>query len=44
VNTGLVLFSMLLLSGSAAFLFRTIGAVTMAQRRMQHLNHAEVFA
>lgn len=43
VNTGLVLFSMLLLSGSAAFLFRTIGAVTGAQQRMEHLNHAEVF-
>ena len=44
VNTALVLFSMLLLAGSAAFLFRTIGAVTRAQRARMHLNHAEVFA
>ena len=44
VNTGLVLFSLLLLTGSAVFLFRTIGAVTRAQRDRQHLNHADVFA
>jgi len=44
VNTGLVLFSMVLLAGSAAFLFRTIGAVTQAQRQRLHLNHTAVFA
>ena len=44
VNTALVLFSLLLLVGSAVFLFRTIGAVTRAQRNRMHLNHAEVFA
>ncbi len=44
VNTGLVLFSLLLFAGAAAFLFRTIGAVTSAQRQMLHLNHGDVFA
>lgn len=44
VNTGLFLFALVLLAGSAAFLFRTIGAVTRAQRGRQHLNHTEVFA
>ena len=44
VNTGLVLFSLLLLTGSAVFLFRTIGAVARAQSDRMHLNHAEVFA
>jgi len=44
VNTGLFLFALLLLLGSAAFLFRAIGAVTRAQRQMLYLNAAEVFA
>jgi hypothetical protein len=44
VNTGLFLFALLLLLGSAAFLFRTIGAVTRAQQQMLYLNAAEVFA
>ena len=43
VNTGLLLFSLVLFAGAAAFLFRTIGAVTWAQRQMMHLSHAEVF-
>jgi hypothetical protein len=44
VNTGLVLFSLVLLAGSAFFLFRTIGAVTEAQRQLLHLDQAQVFA
>jgi hypothetical protein len=44
VNTGLFLFSLLLLAGSAAFLFRTIGAVTKAQRQGLHVARADVFA
>jgi hypothetical protein len=44
VNTGLFLFSLLLLTGSAAYLFRTIGAVTRAQLQLMHLNHEQVFA
>jgi hypothetical protein len=44
VNTGLALFALVLLGGSAAFLFRTIGAITRAQQQMLHLNKAEVFA
>ena len=44
VNTALVLFSLVLEAGSGFFLFRTIGAVTAAQRQMMHLGHAEVFA
>jgi hypothetical protein len=44
VNTGLMLFALLLLTGSGWFLFRTIGAVTRAQQHMLHLNHTEVFA
>jgi hypothetical protein len=44
VNTGLALFSLLLFAGAGTFLFRTIGAVTSAQRHMRHLNHGEVFA
>jgi hypothetical protein len=44
VNTGLFLFSLLLLTGSAIYLFRTIGAVTRAQRQGLHFNQPEVFA
>jgi hypothetical protein len=44
VNTGLFLFALVLLAGSAIFLFRTIGAVTSAQQRRIHLNTAQVFA
>jgi hypothetical protein len=44
VNTSLFLFSLVLLTGSAVFLFRTIGAVTRAQRQMMHLNREQVFA
>lgn len=44
VNTSLMLFALLLLTGSAWFLFRTIGAVTRAQQGMMHLNHGDVFA
>jgi hypothetical protein len=44
VNTGLFLFSLLLLSGSAVFLYRTIGAVTSAQRHRMHIDRAQVFA
>lgn len=44
VNTALMLFSLVLLAGSGFFLFRTIGAVTAAQRQMLHVGHAEVFA
>jgi hypothetical protein len=44
VNTGLFLFALVLLTGSAAFLFRTIGAVTRAHQQMLYLNAAEVFA
>lgn len=43
VNTGLFLFALILLAGSAIFLFRTIGAVTRAQRAKMHVNHSEVF-
>lgn len=43
VNTGLALFALLLFAGAAGFLFRTISAVTTAQRQMLHLNHGEVF-
>jgi hypothetical protein len=43
VNTGLVIFSLVLLAGSAFFLFRTIGAVTSSQRHMMHLDQAQVF-
>ena len=43
VNTGLFLFALVLLAGSAAFLFRTIGAVTSAQRNRLHLDTAQVF-
>jgi len=44
VNTGLFLFALVLLTGAAMFLFRTIGAVTRAQQQMLYLNAAEVFA
>jgi hypothetical protein len=44
VNTGLFLFALMLLTGSAVFLFRTIGAITRAQRQMLYVNAAEVFA
>lgn len=44
VNTGLFLFSLLLLAGSAVFLYRTIGAVTSAQQHRMHLDRAQVFA
>ncbi len=44
VNTGLFLFSLVLLTGSAAFLFRTIGAVTKAQRQGLHIAQTDVFA
>jgi hypothetical protein len=44
VNTGLFLFALIHLTGSAAFLFRTISAVTRAQRPMLYINAAEVFA
>ena len=43
VNTGLALFALVLFASAGAFLFRTIGAVTSAQRQMLHLNHSEVF-
>jgi hypothetical protein len=42
-NTGLLLFSLVLFAGAGAFLFRTISAVTRAQRQMTHLNHSKVF-
>lgn len=44
VNTGLFIFALLLLAGSAAYLFRVIGAVTRAQRQGWHIAHADVFA
>ena len=44
VNTGMFLFALLLLTGSAIYLYRTIGAVTRAQQARMHLNRAEVFA
>jgi hypothetical protein len=44
VNTGLFLFALVLLAGSAVFLFRTIGAVTRAQQRMRYVNAAAIFA
>ena len=44
VNTGLFLFALVLLAGSATFLFRTIGAVTSAQEQRMHLDAAHVFA
>jgi hypothetical protein len=43
VNTGLGLFALLLFFGSGAYLFRTVSAVSGAQRQMLHLNHAGVF-
>jgi hypothetical protein len=43
-NAGLMALALLLLGGSAAYLFRTIGAVTRAQRSMMYFNAAEVFA
>jgi hypothetical protein len=43
VNTGLFLFALVLLAGSAIFLFRTIGAVTSAQQNRMHLDTAQVF-
>jgi hypothetical protein len=43
VNTGLFLFALVLVTGSAAYLFRTIGAVTRAQQQMRYVNAAEVF-
>ena len=43
VNTGLFLFALLLLAGSAAFLYRTIGAVTAAQEARRHLDPQSVF-
>lgn len=43
-NTGLFLFSLLLLTGSGAFLYRTIGAVTSAQQQGLHLDRATIFA
>jgi hypothetical protein len=44
VNTGLFLFALVLLTGAALFLFRTVGAVTRAQQQMLYINAAEVFA
>ena len=44
VNTGMFVFALLLLTGSANYLFRTIGAITRAQQDRMHLNRAEVFA
>jgi hypothetical protein len=44
VNTGFFLFALLLLTGSAIYLYRTIGAVTRAQQERLHLDRAEVFA
>ena len=44
MNTGLFLFSLVLLTGSAVFLYRTIGVVTKAQRQGRHVARAEVFA
>jgi hypothetical protein len=44
VNTGLFLFALVLLTGSAVFLYRTIGAVTQAQRQGMHIARADVFA
>lgn len=43
VNTGLFLFALVLLAGSATFLFRTIGAVTSAQQNRMHLDASQVF-
>jgi hypothetical protein len=43
VNTGLGLFALLLFFGAGAYLFRTVSAVTSAQRQMLHMNHADVF-
>jgi len=43
VNTGLFLFSLVLLAGSAAFLYRTIGAITSAQEQRLHLDQETVF-
>lgn len=43
VNTGLFLFALVLLAGSAIFLFRTIGAVTSAQQHRMHRDTAQVF-
>ena len=44
VNTGFFLFALLLLTGSAIYLFRTIGTITRAQMHMKHLNHEQVFS
>jgi len=44
VNTGFFVFALILLTCSAAFLYRTISAVTRAQVEMKHLNHEQVFA
>jgi hypothetical protein len=44
VNTGLFLFSLVLLTGSGAFLYRSIGAVTRAQRQGLHVAQTGVFA
>jgi hypothetical protein len=43
VNTGLGLFALLLFFGAGTYLFRTVSAVTSAQRQMMHLNTADVF-
>ena len=44
VNTGLFLFSLVLLTGSAAFLIRTIGTVTKAQQQGLRIAQTDVFA
>jgi hypothetical protein len=44
VNTGLGLFALLLFFGAGTYLFRTVSAVTRAQRQMMHLSHSDVFA
>jgi hypothetical protein len=44
VNSAMMILTLLLLTGSALFLLRTIAAVTEAQRTMRHLDAARAFA